>query len=241
MAFGQKQFAIALPQPGTSNTPFPVTVRTGGGFLGLFPRYKVLPAFTPVRFSVAEQNAAAVKALTSQLSALFASVTTQVGTANTPGTVLAALAEINENLARIADQKAAIVSDLNNLIIAVGTCTTNINAQNQIASTKLTNQIQFNNFFKQYNGETPELPEFKEQLTQSVKDGILLNDQSSKVGFFDKTIRSTLNSAAQWITGTEIYQTVGKYLNKIKDSIMAVVPTSLKSAASNAKAGRVGP
>jgi len=239
MAFGQKQVAVAIPQPGTSNLPIPLKVRVSGGFLGLFPKYTYLPPFRPVVFSVAETHAAAVSALSAQLTALIASLGTQIGNPNLPGSLIANLSEINSNLSRIADQKQALASSLQNLNTAIGTRTAAINQETLILASKSGNQILYNNFHRAYSGENPELPELKEQVKQSVKEAIQLNDAARTSGMVNGFITSTVKSTQTWIAGTEVYKTVGVYLNKVKDSILAIVPPSLKSTASQIKTGKV--
>ena len=217
MAFGQIQSLTAPPQPGTSNLPYPVGKA---------------PAFVPVTLVVTDTYGIMVLAHTSAIISLL-------GTAETPGTVLSILAEINSNLARIADNRKALASALDNLNIAIGTKTTALTMNTSVLASMCANQVVSNNLYKATSGETPVLPSLEIQIKTAVADGITLSSQAKVAGFITGKLNGMLSTVSLWITGTDTYQTVASWATKISNYVLLFFPPSAESLASRVKTGKI--
>lgn len=221
MAYGQVLTTVAFPQPGTSNLPYPVRVgRT------------TLPAFIPVVTTVVDTYGAAVIAQTVELDIEFGPAGAAV-----PGTVIAALIQINANLAKMADERQALEKALNDLNIATLVRCAALADENATLAIRAAALVEANNFAKALSPNTPVMPNFIEQIKTAVENGISLNTISSRNAMVTNFINSTVTSAGAMITGTSTYQTVATWVSGIKDSILAVLPPSLQSTASKIKAG----
>jgi hypothetical protein len=240
MAAGQRQTFIASPQPGTTNLPYGITVPGGKGGAATY-----IPPFVPVNISVTDTLSAAITAQTSALTLVLgaevASIITQIGTAGVPvpGTMLACLAEINDNLTRIADNKQSISKGISDLNIAIGTLTAAKNENTQILTTKLTNQITSNNFLKAVSGEKPVMPTLTDQIKISVTEGLSLLNATTSINFVNGVITKSVAVVSSIITGSSVYQTASGFLSKAKDSILSILPPSVQSALSKAKTGKI--
>ena len=244
MAFGQKQNFVASFQPGTTNTPFPRTVNTYGGFLGsilgAFGATSVIPPFVAVRCTLTNDWHLSIAASTQQTVAniqLF--VNNIIGFPGVPGTLTAIeadLANVNITLTRIADQKKIFADFLTDLNIYLAAATTAQVNKNVIAVNAAQSIIQANNFYQMTSGDNPELGNIQEQLEKAVKEGFSLFQQSSTAGTFNNFLTKTITNITEWIEGTAVYQTISGYLSKIKDTILSIeLPSkeSIKSRASS--------
>lgn len=202
----------------------------------------------PGTASVTDDTALAIKAqlvpvLTSSLNAIIA----QIGNPEVPGTMLACLAEINSNLTRIADLDKSIAKSVSDLNIAIGTMASAQASNNAIQSVAVANQIATNNFQTQVTKEAleradlpqPKLPSLEEQLKTAVKEGIQFNSIATINGAITEFINSTIKATTAWIAGTAAFQTVKAYLDKVKESILAIEVPSGKSLASILQTGKV--
>jgi hypothetical protein len=172
VAYGQKQLFIAIPQPGTSNLPYPVTVRKGG-LAGLLGGTTTYPPFVPVVCSVNDLYGVSVTASTAAtVASIEATILQLIGTSIIPGT----LGAIDNKLELIAKQLVDLADILENLSKSMNQYKINMNSmisinteKNILQSTKVSDQINNNYFYKIADGETPELPSFKESLKENLK------------------------------------------------------------------------
>jgi hypothetical protein len=233
MAFGIKQFATAVPQLGTSNLPFATTVKTSGGFLGLFGSTTTLPPFVPVQFNVVDNYGAAIAASQSiQIAAISAAILKIKGAPGVPGTLWAIdsdLSALSKSLSKIADNKQALADSLISLNVAVNAMV--VAKNNETANLKVTavNTIKSNNFYMAASADQPVMPPIEDQIKEALKDTAAFTTGATALGFVNNTINSMTFQISTYITGTETYKTVASKFEEFKQSVLSVVAPSATS------------
>jgi hypothetical protein len=222
MAYGQNQVFIASPQPGTSNQPYPVGRS---------------PAFVPVNATVTNDYAANIEAESLVLSALIASLMTQLGNGVTPMTIAGVLSGVNDSLTRMADTKIAMAKALANLSIAVAANSVAISAHTSTTSTLGGSDLEKNNFYKATSPDTPVMPTVTEQLKVSVTNGGLLQTAGRAANIASSFIISSISKVGSWITGSKPYQSVVNWLSDTVDIISATITSSARSLLAKIKGG----
>lgn len=233
MAFGVKQFATAIPQPGTSNLPYPTSYKTSSGFLGLGSTTVTLPPFVPVQFNVVDSYGPAIAAAEKlQVAALAAAALKITGAPGVPGTLWAIdtdLAALSKSLSRIADNKKALADTLINLNVAVNAMV--VAKNNETANLKVTsvNTIKSNNFYMAASAEQPVMPPVEDQIKEALKDAAAFATGASALGFINNTINSMTFQISTYITGTETYKTIAAKFEEFKQSVLSVFAPSVAS------------
>jgi len=222
MAYGQIQNFVAIPQPGTTNTPIPA----------------ILPAFVPVTCTVTDTYGLAVGAEMTTILTMIGKLIAVIGDSSVPpGSLAASLNGINSSLTRIADTKKALASSLSNLNIAIGALAVARSHHASVLNHSTSSNVQSNNYYQAASPDKPSLPTEEKQLSTAVSSGAKLDSagkvQSAAVSVSSKAI-STVNT---WILNSGIYQTVGNWLGSYKDSIVALLPPSVQSALDKTKGG----
>lgn len=225
MASGYEQIVTAYPQPGTTNEP-----RSRDD----------TPAFKKVDYKVTDSNAEAFFTLSVFLETTFLKLENNIGILGDkrPGTLLSILAEINYNISRIADEKVKFLDSLNTLINSIDLTTVSINQSTSHLNDKTASQIQFDNFFKSYNGEKPQLPTLNKIFEESLNESLNLTRSANIQGFINEKINSVVKSVGTIITQTTAYRSLETYLKNVKDAILSPLLSSVESFQSNLKAGR---
>jgi len=222
MAYGQNQVFVASPQPGTSNQPYPVGRS---------------PAFVPVNATVTNDYAVNIEAESLVLSALIASLMTQLGNGNSNMTIAGVLSGVNDSLTRMADTKIAMAKALANLSIAVAANSVATSAHTSTISTLGGSDLEKNNFYKATSPDTPVMPTVTEQLKVSVTNGGLLQTAGRAANIASSFIISSISKVGSWITGSKPYQSVVNWLSDTVDTIGATITSSARSLLAKIKGG----
>jgi hypothetical protein len=220
MAFGQKITVIAFPQPGTSNTPFPV-----GN----------LPPFVPVVTTITDTHTPAILDRTAKLTAAL----TKENSALIAELIFidAALNQINNNISELVDLTTAQINAVSNLETALAVKTAIESEKLVLASTAATNQIKNNNYGRAINKENPVVPPLDDQLREVINDGINLNIVSNVSGALTSSINNTVTATGNLIAGTETIKGISAWLSSLKNSITgALFPPSPRQVVSNSAA-----
>lgn len=240
MAFGVKQIATAIPQPGTSNLPFATTIKKSGGFLGLFSSTTTLPPFVPVQFNVVDSYGIAIKSAQElQVAALAAAALKITGAPGIPGTLWAIdtdLSALSKSLSKIADNKKALADTLISLNVAVNAMV--VAKNNETANLKVTavNTIKSNNYYMAASTVQPVLPPIEDQIKQALEDASAFATGATALGFINTTINSMTFQISTYITGTETYKTIAAKFDEFKQSVLSVVAPSMASIKENTEA-----
>ena len=239
MAFGVKQFATALPQPGTSNLPI-ATTQKKKGFLGLFGSTTTLPPFVPVQFNVVDNYGAAIAASQSlQIAAISAAILKIQGAPGVPGTLWAVdsdLSALSKSLSKIADNKKALADTLINLNVAVSAMVVAKNNENANLNITAVNAIKSNNYYMAASTVQPVLPPIEDQIKQALEDASAFVTGSTALGFINTTINSMTFQISTYITGTETYKTIAAKFDEFKQSVLSVFAPSIASVKETAEA-----
>lgn len=155
-----------------------------------------------------------------------------------------AITHINANVCRVADESVKISKSVSDLNAALGALGAAQNKSNLIQATLAANQIATNNFqvavtkqgLELTGQPIPKLPSPKEMLETAVKEAITFNQVSIAQGAVTQFINSSIADVGTWIAGTAVYQTVSSWVKSATASLAAVLPRSLRSTASIAKA-----
>jgi len=220
MAFGQKTTIVAFPQPGTSNTPFPV-----GN----------LPPFVPVVTTITDTHTPAILDRTAKLTAAL----TKENSALIAELIFidAALNQINNNISELVDLTTAQINAVSNLETALAVKTAIESEKLALASTAATNQIKNNNYGRAINKENPVVPPLDDQLREVINDGINLNIVSNVSGALTSSINNTVTATGNLIAGTETIKGISAWLSSLKNSITgALFPPSPRQVVSNSAA-----
>ena len=199
----------------------------------------------PGSATVTDDAFAAIQAQTLAQQASFNSIILQIGNTEVPGTLLAILSGINSSLANIADADALIAKKLSDIQIAVGSTAVATSSLTAVTAMAAANQIQTNNHQTQASKEAlaraglpePTLPPIPEQLKESVINGVALNQAAVAGGAVTSYITSNTVALGTWITQTKAYTTVAKWLEDAGDTLLGIVPTSVRSLFAKAKGG----
>lgn len=239
MAFGVKQFATAIPQPGTSNLPFATTIKTSGGFLGLFSSTTTLPPFVPVQFNVVDNYGAAIAASQSlQIAAISAAILKIQGAPGVPGTLWAVdsdLSALSKSLSKIADNKKALADTLINLNVAVSAMVVAKNNENANLNVTAVNAIKSNNYYMAASTVQPVLPPIEDQIKEALKDAAAFATGATALGFINTTINSMTFQISTYIAGTETYKTIAAKFDEFKQSVLSVFAPSISSVKETAE------
>jgi hypothetical protein len=250
MAYGQNQAFIAIPQPGTTNTPFAIhkpPVSGGGWFTSLINNIlgffgvsgSTVPPFVPVNISVIDFYGGGVLYAETEMVAILELIsTTQIGTIGTPGTLLFYLSQINTTLAKMNDSKSAMSKSLSDLSSAIGTLSVSKSHLVSTLETATANQILANNFAMAASGEKPEMPPIKEQLKEAVSIQLDFSSTARTMSTINGYIDSGMATVTTWISNTETYRSMTSFVNNIKDSVLAKLPPSIYTANVAATSGK---
>jgi hypothetical protein len=220
MAFGQKTTIVAFPQPGTSNTPFPV-----GN----------LPPFVPVVTTITDTHTPAILDRTAKLTAAL----TKENSALIAELIFidAALNQINNNISELVDITTAQINAVSDLETALVVKAAIESEKLALVSTAATNQIKNNNYGRAINKENPVVPPLDDQLREVINDGINLNIVSNVSGALTSSINNTVTATGNLIAGTETIKGISAWLSSLKNSITgALFPPSPRQVVSNSAA-----
>jgi hypothetical protein len=229
MAFGQKQVLIAPPQPGTSNLPYATTVPKGG-LSGKFGGTTTYPPFVPVTVEVDEYYGWAIEAQTIKyqimITAAVAALTGKGGSA-----MEGSLADIANKLNAINGHLSQIVSDYKTISALSSKIETNLAATaasqrlaNSIAQSVVADKIKTNEFFKIYNGETPELRSFTEIIKEKIKNALNFNTMIKTEGMVNQALEDTTQELQDYFTQVAKEFGITKYIQDKIDTLKALIP-----------------
>lgn len=223
MAVGQKRIVVVVsPQPGTSNQPYSIGP---------------LPPFSPVTFIIGDDSAARIMAESAMLTALIASLMGQVGTGVTPLTIAGVLSGVNDSLASMADRKKEIAKFLSDLNIATGSVATSKSTHGAILTIAAANQIQTNNFYQAAMPDKPVMKPLDEQFIVTIKNGNLVESAAKASAMTIGFVNDSVAQVGSWITGSEIYRSVAKWISDSIDTIGAQISLSAQSIWAKIKGG----
>jgi hypothetical protein len=157
----------------------------------------------------------------------------------------AAINQINNNVAKLVERSTSISKAISDLEATTSVSAAGQSSLNALQATAIANQIKTNNFQMAVTKEAltrtgqplPVLPDFEEQLKESVGDAISLNTISTAQGAVTSFINSTVTGTTELIAGTETFKGISSWLSKQKDVILgAIIPPSAATLASNAAA-----
>lgn len=233
MAFGIKQLAVAVPQPGTSNLPFASSYSVKGGFLGLFSSTVTLPPFVPVAFNVVDNYGVSIAAQTAEYTAAITALTLSLtGAPGVPGSLWAIdadLAAVSKTLSKIADNKKILADTLINLNIAISAMVVAKNTETANLKVTTVNAVKSNNYYMAASTVQPVMPPLEEQIKEALKDAAAFATGATALGFINNTINSMIFQISTFIVGTEVYKTVAAKFEEFKQSVLSVVTPSLSS------------
>ena len=234
MAYGQKQTFVAPPQPGTSNLPYATTVPKGG-LSGKFGGTTVYPPFVPVVVEVEDYYGLAIEAQTiGTRLAIAEAVATLIGPGGSvPKGTLSDIANkldaINENLILITANYKTVTSIVSKIETNQATTTINIQRANNIAKVSVSDKIKSNQFYKIYNGETPNLISLVKLLEEIIKDTLRFNSMMKTQGMITQALDDTAEELQNYFKLVAKEFGITKYVQDALDSLKALVPNpSLK-------------
>ena len=186
-------------------------------------------------------------AVIAQTTALVASLKLIQGAPGIPGTLFsidANLFAIQKNLGRIADLQQSMSKAVSSVNIAVGSLATSQSSANVLQAAMVANQTQTNNFQVEASKAAlirtgqpvPELPPFVDQAKKIVEDAVSFNAIATAQGAATEFITQSAKDIATWVAQTKVYTTAAKWLEDAVDSLVSILPPSLKSAKTNAAA-----
>lgn len=229
MAFGQKQVLIAPPQPGTSNFPYATTVPKGG-LSGKFGGTTTYPPFVPVTVSVTDYYGSAILyAQTEMVVIIEAAVAAITGKG---GSVMeGSLSDIANKLNAMNGHLSQIVSDYKTITALSSKIETNLAAtaasqrlSNSIAQSVVADKIKTNEFFKIYNGETPELRSFTEIIKEKIKNALNFNTMIKTEGMVNQALEDTTQELQDYFKLVAKEFGITKYIQDKIDTLKALVP-----------------
>jgi len=222
MAYGQKQVFVASPQPGTSNQPYSIGP---------------LPPFVPVQVTVTNDYAARIEAEALVLSSLIASLMLQLGNGVTPLTIAGVLSGVNDSLASMADRKKEIAKFLSDLNIATGSVATAKATHGATLTIAAASQIEINNFYQAASPDKPVMKPLDDQFKTVIINGNLIQSASRASGLAIGFVSSSVAEVGTWITGSNAYKTVAKWISDSIDTIGAQISSSAQSLWAKIKGG----
>ena len=163
--------------------------------------------------------------LTAIASAIAAQTTAQVAQMER---IQATLANLVAAVGAVADHTQGTsksISDINSSIGAVATAMHDSAATQQIAAASTVKRNEFDIAVTKQglakNGEeVPPQPELKEQIKQSVKEGLEMHTATKASGFVSQKIEDAISDIKSWITSSGIYQDVTSWASKQKDTVL---------------------
>jgi hypothetical protein len=231
MAFGQKQVLVAPPQPGTSNLPYATSVPKGG-LSGKFGGTTVYPPFVPVTVAVEDYYSWAIEAQTTKYQLmLIEAVESLKGLPGTGSTVDGTLSDIANKLNAINGNLYQIVSNYKTIEALLSKIETNEAAtaasyrqSNNIALALSANKIQTNEFFKIYNGETPQLKSLTEIIKEKIKNALNFNTMIKTEGMVSQALEDTTQELQDYFKQMAKEFGITKYIQDKIDALKALVP-----------------
>ena len=229
MAFGQKQVLVAIPQPGTSNFPYATTVPKGG-VSGKFGGTITYPPFVPVTVEVDEYYGWAIEAQTIRYQIMItAAVAALTGKG---GSVMeGSLSDIANKLNAMNGHLSQIVSDYKTITALSSKIETNLAAtaasqrlSNSIAQLVVADKIKTNEFFKIYNGETPELRSFTEIIKEKIKNALNFNTMIKTEGMISQALEDTTQELQDYFKLVAKEFGITKYIQDKIDTLKALIP-----------------
>ena len=198
-----KLTVIANTQPGTSNQPYPIPP---------------LPAFFPVNFDIsAGEHEAELIGIHLETTFLW------------HNTIHGALCQLDGDLGDIASQVRAISKSLSRIEIAIGSICLAKQQQTVLIAAKVSNQIRTNNFMMAASPDKPVMPTVKEQTLTSVKEASILQGAAAAQGAVIGFVSGGLGSVIHWITETEVYKSVVKWIKDHVEAVLSSITSSVKS------------
>jgi hypothetical protein len=197
------------------------------------------PGTTTIKDDAATEITAQTAAITKTMTANTAAVNTRLSTMD------AALNQINNNLSALVEQSKLISKAISDLEVTASVSVAGQSSLNALQATAIANQIKTNNFQTAATKEAlartgqpaPILPTFDDQIKEGISDAINLNLASTAQGAGVSFINSTITNTATLIAGTEVYKTVGGWLNRQKNLLVsAIIPPTPRQVASNVAA-----
>jgi len=199
----------------------------------------------PGTITITDDAAAAIALQTTEQQTSFNAIIAQIGSPVITGSLIACLSGINDSLTRIADTDALIAKKISDINIAMGSMAVAQASLTSVTAITAANQIETNNFQKQATKDAltraglpePVLPELTDQLQTSVVSGVALNQAAVAGGAVTAFITSNTAALGTWIGQTKVYTTVANFLSDAADSVLAVLPASVRSTLAKAKGG----
>jgi hypothetical protein len=208
MANGLKQLWIASPQPGTTNTPFAAGP---------------IPPFVPVAINCTDENAAAMIEKTAELETEL--IVLQAFLFLFDSDLLAMVKETGT----IADQLQVLSKTLSATPIALYGKASAQSHSNTLLATSASNQVQTNNYFLAANKDKPVMPPTTTQLKDVMIQGSALKSALFVASATQDYLTTGISAISNWIKGTGPYKTAVKWLEDAVDSIVNLVPPSVRS------------
>jgi hypothetical protein len=229
MAFGQKQVLVAIPQPGTSNLPYAVSVPKGG-LSGKFGNTTYYPPFAPVTVSVTDYYGSAILYAQTEMVVIiagFVAAITGKGGSVMEGTlsdIANKLAEIDGNLYQIMTNYKTMVTLSSKIETNLAAIAANKRQANNIAVTLATSKIQTNDFFKIYDGETPQLRGFTEIIKEKIKEASSFRTMMKVEGMVNQALEDTTEELQNYFKLAAKEFGITKYIQDKVDSLKSLVP-----------------
>lgn len=206
MAAGQRVVCIAVPQPGTTNTP---QGRRG------------TPAFFPVAMYLSDTLAQAI-----------ALQSTQQQLDNIQ--LIAVLNQLNNSLNRLETAIQGQLEGLSKISVMLVAVACVIQQKNTVSSAMITNQRKVKTVYVDQGGETPQLIPVKDQIGQAVTQGRVLLAGVFVSGVANDFINRVSGIVKLTITESAPYRRLSTWLRAfLKDTFKTVLPPSATAAQSN--------
>ena len=95
---------------------------------------------------------------------------------------------------------------------------------NNIAQTAVSDKIKTNEFYKIYNGETPELRSFTEIIKEKIKDALNFNTMIKTEGMVNQALEDATAELQDYFTQMAKEFGITKYIQDKIDALKAIVP-----------------
>ena len=154
------------------------------------------------------------------------------------------IAELVGRLGATADVSKGLSKALSDLDVAITAMTSAVAVGNSLQASMIANQIKSNNFQVQATKEAlirtgqpvPEEPSMREQITENVKEGIIVTETAVVTGAITSQVAATVTTTGEMIAGTAVYKTITVWVKKAGDSIFQLLPESVQTALSKKSA-----
>jgi hypothetical protein len=157
-------------------TPQPGTTNT--------PVPAVLPAFVPVTATVVDTYSTSIITQTALLELYKNDI------ANYGNTLI--------ELKKTVETIAYLVNTYNNALMAISQTQ---GMRNAISAMQVSSRIKTNNFTVNASDETPTMPNFATQLTESVRDSTILTETALAQGAITLQLNNMIQYCTQWLSG----------------------------------------